>query len=217
MRLLHRFTVAAAIISMLIPAATSAHFGSEVEGKVNLNVNTSARAEDRHDGDHENRGLFLGHFMKQFTKGTVASVTTNSFVIKTGDDNTATVKVSGTTKLIRLPRTNIAMADIKVGDRVWVQGTRSGDTITATTVYDLSADVKPALRKGEVTAVNGSTITLQTKNGDITTVATDSNTQVKHDGEAAAMADVKVGSDVKIFGLWNKITNLFTAVMIKLK
>ncbi len=208
MRLLRHLSVAAAIITMLIPAATSAHFDSEMENKVNAQV---------HNEEHgENRGLYLGHFMKMFTKGTVSSVSATGFTIKAKDDTTLAVNTASA-KLVRLPRTTIALTDIKAGDRVWVQGTRSGDTITSTVVYDLSADVKPAMKKGEVTAVNGNTVTLQTKDGNTATVTTDSNTEVKKDGQAGTTSDITVGSKVHVVGLWNKITNLFTAVLIKLK
>jgi hypothetical protein len=215
MRLFTKLGVVAAITAMLIPAITYAHFGSDnTNAATRVSAEADVKTELHHNGDH--RGMHRGLFGKMFARGTVTSVGSSSFVIQTKSDTSVTVDASEA-KLIRIPNTPITLSDIKAGDRVWVHGVRSDDTIEATTVYDISADVKPAVAKGEVTAIDGDNITIETKHQGEITVTADNNTVVKQDGEVTASGDIEVGSNVKVFGLWNKITDFFSAVLIKLK
>ncbi len=216
MRLFTKLGIVAAITAMLIPAITYANFGSEnTNTATRFHVADDVKTDMRHDSD-AHHGLHMGLFGKMFARGTVTSVGSGSFMITTKNNTSVTVEASEA-KLIRIPNTSISLSDIKVGDRVWVHGVRSENKIEATTIYDISAEVKPAVAKGEVTAIDGDNITLETKHHGTITVTADDDTVIKQDGETAAAGDIEVGSRVKVFGWLNKLTDFFSAVLIKLK
>lgn len=164
----------------------------------------------------EDRGLHLG-VPGLFYKGTVTAVSSTGFTIVSRDNTSLTVDASSA-KIIRVPRTVISLADIKVNDSVWITGTKVNSTITASIVYAMSENIRPAKAKGTVTAVSGNTITVQTKNDKTITVNTTGDTNVvTQDGTAGTTADIQVGSKLKLWGLWDKVANLFSALRIKIK
>lgn len=71
--------------------------------------------------------------------------------------------------------------------------------------------------KGTVTAVTGTALTVQDKNGATTAVTTDVNTQITNAGAPATLSDITVGTKVKVVGLWDQILNIFTALKIMIK
>jgi hypothetical protein len=82
----------------------------------------------------------------------------------------------------------------------------------------MSENVRPGKAKGTVTAVSGNTITLQTKNDKTITVNTTAETDVvKADGTTGTTTDIQVGSKLKIWGLWDKITNILSALRIHIR
>jgi hypothetical protein len=151
-----------------------------------------------------------------FHAGTVARVEPSNFGLQTTDGTELTVDVGGA-KLIRLPNTSISISDIAIGDRVWVQGARSEDKIAASIVYDIAANVKPSLHNGEVTAIEGDKITIETEQLGKVSITTNDNTEVKQAGENVSAKNIQVGSKIKVFGLWDKINDFFSAIRIKLK
>jgi hypothetical protein len=102
---------------------------------------------------------------------------------------------------------NPTIVDLKVGDRVAGEGvieeasTGSGKlVITATLVVVLPEDV--ARLNGQVTAIEGATLALDTARGPVD-VLTDSNTVFRIPGvEEPTLADVKVGDHVTVGGTW---------------
>ena len=185
------FMVLSAFVPLLAPSA-SAH-GYKMGGV----------------GSHLSLGIF-SH------AGTVTAVNSNGFTMQAKDDSSINVSTDGA-KLIRLPYSVISLSNIAMGDHVWVEGNLIGNSINALVVHDLDANKEPAARKGTVTAVNGSTITVQTKHNGTITVNTDSNTQFKKASQSAVLADVKVGSRVGIWGLWDKVLNVLSAIRIRIK
>lgn len=164
----------------------------------------------------EDRGLHLG-VPGLFYKGTVTAVSSTGFTIVSRDNSSLTVDASSA-KIIRVPRTVISLADLKVNDTVWITGTKVNSTITASIVYAMSENIRPAKAKGTVIAVSGNTITVQTKNDKTITVNTTGDTNVvTQDGTAGTTADIQVGSKLKLWGLWDKVANLFSALRIKIK
>jgi len=170
--------------------------------------------------DRGERGVKRGHGLAPaaslFYSGTVTAVSDSGFTFTAHNDVVLDVDTSDA-KLVRIPRSVIVLADIQVGDRVFVTGTKEGSTVTASVVYAQPANLKHALAKGTVTAISGSTLTVQSKKGASATVTADSETQITKDGELAAFADIGIGSRVKIFGLWDQILHVFTALKIAIK
>lgn len=69
--------------------------------------------------------------------GTVDSVSSNSFVLKT-KHKSYTVNIGSKTHLTNKDSNNFSLGDIKNGDRVKVSGKLSGTTLDAHSVKDLS-------------------------------------------------------------------------------
>src|SRR5262245_42758198 len=181
-----------------------------------------ALAHDDGEGNHGGPGFgwFNGfrnikadEHRKNGHGGTVTAVSSNSFTMKLRDNSTVTVNISTDTKIMMiLSKQLLQLADIHVNDRVFVKGDMNGTQIDANKVFVIPANTHPArIPKGTVTAVSGNTVTVQTNNHGVissVTVNTDANTTVKKaDGSAGTMADVTVGSSVKVKGLWDEILN----------
>jgi Domain of unknown function (DUF5666) len=131
--------------------------------------------------------------------GTVGAITSNGFTVKAGDGTTTKVVVTGSTTY-HLGRAAGTKADVKVGDRVAVQGTRASDgTMTATTVQ-----VAPAMVAGDVTAKTSDSITVRLAGGTTTTIHVSSATTYRVAGKSSAtLADIAVGSRIIAQGTQN--------------
>ena len=67
---------------------------------------------------------------------------------------------------------------------------------------------------GKVTALNGTSFTLQTYGRGSETVNTDSATVFKKNGQPAQLSDVAVGSQVRVSGVWDKTNNNVSAKFV---
>ena len=223
-----------AAIAVMTPSLAAAHGDShdsddfDREEKTGLirELGTRIFSEDDNDEEEENdnRGVKRGHDTHVegsiSVNGTVTAVSDSGFTLTANSGAEFTVDITNA-KLVRLPRSVIVLGDIAVGDRVFVTGTEEDGTLTASVVF-----AKPdrankgsvrALAKGTITAIDGTTLTVQGKHGTEATVTTDSNTEITKDGEAGVFADLEVGTKVKILGLWDSILHIFSALRIAIK
>ncbi|HEX3100089.1 MAG TPA: DUF5666 domain-containing protein [Patescibacteria group bacterium] len=169
--------------------------------------------KDEKNKHQDRRDFFVSNF---FYNGEVTAISATGFTVKTNSDVSFNVNTESA-KIIRIPRSVIDLSDVVVGDTVHVTGTKVSGTITASVVYVMSQNLKPAITKGTVTAVTDSSITVQTKDNKTVTVNTDGDTQViAQDGQPATLADIDAGSKVKMFGLWDTVLHVFNAIKIKL-
>ena len=224
-----RYIAAGAMLVMLAPFAAQAHSDDGLM-TFGANFKSDANAEFRHqdsdsehdvDNDRDERGVLnLNNFFAHPTRvGTVTAVSGSSFTLKANNGIVYTVNTSGSTTFNFPFKGSATFADIHVNDMARVRGTASAQVITAASVVIIPANNRPAVAKGTVTAVSGSSLTLQlNNNANSITVNTDSNTTVtKADGSAGTTADVHVGSAVKVRGLWDMVLNVFKAITIHLK
>jgi hypothetical protein len=190
------------------------------ENKANRDENEDRTAPENH------KGLGLKNILKNWHKefkthyynGTVTAVSSNQITLKTKDGSTLTVDASSA-KIVRVPHTDMLVSDVKVGDTIHVVGMmNSNNTITANGIYIIPENLQPAMAKGTVTAINGSTLTVQTKDNTTVTVNTDDQTKITNsDHEAVTTANIEAGSKVKLFGWWDSLLNVFDAVMVRIK
>ena len=193
----------AAIISAIaiVPTLTLAQSDS---GTMYANANASTSKHER-----------------QSTKtGTASSVSGTAITLAGNDGTTYTVDASGA-KIVRKFGASMQLADIQNGDTLQVRGTVSGSDIIASLIRDMSEQSKNATFYGSVTAVNGSSFTLQSKDRGSQTVNTTVSTVFKKNGQTDAngMTDVTVGANVIVSGVWDsKNSNISaTGVNIVLK
>ena len=131
--------------------------------------------------------------------GEVTAVDTDSITILNRNDESVVVNVDENTT-VRLVATQSegSLSDITVGDHVSVRARRGDEEGT---VNARSITVQPAGDKvgGRVTSVDGSTISLENRDGTLS-VSTDAGTVFFLNGEAASLADVTEGNSVSAYG-----------------
>jgi len=133
-----------------------------------------------HDGD-------IGHF--GFGAITIASIAGSDLALKTDDGWTRTISVTSTTTITK-GGAAIALGDLAVGDEIRFAEEKATDgryTITAVAVIMPRAG-------GEVTAIDGQTLTVTQRDGTTATIHVDADTTYQVDGAAGALSDIKVGS-----------------------
>lgn len=119
--------------------------------------------------------------------GTVGDVTSSGFTLTDRDGVTWTVSVSASTTYT-VDGEDGDSADVKTGLDAVVQGTQSGNTITATAVH-----VRQPHAVGRVTAKTASTITIERRGGTTLTIKVTNATTYTVNGESGALDDVTVG------------------------
>lgn len=122
---------------------------------------------------------------------TIAAINGSSLSLETVDGWSRTIPVGDSTTLTKAGET-ITLADLAVGDQIGFSQERQADgsyTITAIRV------VLPTIG-GEVTGIDGDTITVTGRDGTTGTIHVDGDTTYQVQGETAALSDVAVGSFV---------------------
>jgi len=160
------------------------------------------------------------------TFGTIQSVGVNQFSAQKPDGSTLTVKVDSQTQLMDQDKP-IQLEDLKAGDHVLVRprpsdnastgspdsgsasgpGGASSETGSSTVTAAIVRRVPPGMAAmfqgdrafGRITAINGSQITLQNRQGE-KVIAVSNDTQYLKDGQPATLHDLKVGDPVMAAG-----------------
>jgi hypothetical protein len=125
-----------------------------------------------------------------FGEITITAINGSEVTLKTADGWTRTIAVTADTTITRAG-TTITLADLKVGDEVRFAQTRNADgTYTVTRIQQVIPSVA-----GQVTAVDGSTITVKRFDGTTATIHVDASTTYTVAGVTTpTLADIKVGA-----------------------
>ena len=120
---------------------------------------------------------------------TITAINGSSISLETVDGWTRTVAVTDETQLSK-DGEEIALADLEVGDRIRFRQTVDDDgTWTVTAIAVVSPSVF-----GQVTTVDGDSITLSQRDGSTVTVNVDSSTEFTVGGETGkSISDIEVG------------------------
>lgn len=145
--------------------------------------------------------------------GTAINITGNSFTLKAANGGVYTVDAAEA-KAHRRFGAEMQIADIQPGDNVVVRGTANGGTIKAEVVRDTSLQARNGVFSGKVTAVNASSFELQSGARGSQIVNIDNATVFKKNGQPAQLADVAVGSQVRVSGVWDKANNSISAKFV---
>jgi primosomal replication protein N len=165
------------------------------------------------DNDQDNQP---GH--KQAVNGTVSATASTGFTLTDSKGTVWTINTANTTIITAFGQT-LALDSITVGSHANVQGSVSGNTVTASRVVISPANTHPASGFGTVTAVNGSSLTLQLNNHGIissATVSTNASTTVIQNGATTTTSAITVGSKISVKGLWDEVLNVLNAIKIKI-
>lgn len=146
------------------------------------------------------------------TGGTITAITGNSITLKTHDGQTAQVSLSDKTQY-RKGRDDAKLSDLKVGDMVFVRGEQKDGIWQAEVVAERPAgmgmgggpggmggnfreDMGKKFIVGQVTAINGTKLTIQRRDNVSQNITVDENTSFRKDNESITLADIKVGDQV---------------------
>jgi len=141
---------------------------------------------------------------------TITAISGNSLSLKTADGWTRTIAVDSGTTYTRSGAT-ISLGDLKVGDQIGFRQTRETN---GTFTIDSIVVILPSAG-GEVTKIDGSTITVTQRDGTTATITVDGKTTYAVNGnDAAALSDVKVGMRLVAEGTRNSDGSL-TATRIR--
>ncbi len=146
-------------------------------------------------GGHDFRGGPMGG-------GTVSSIGTNSFTLKTLQGTSITVNTTSSTTYEKDGQSVTASA-LSVGEHVSILPVRGSITPSSTPPTSISAAsveiMSPSLA-GTVISVNGSTITISDLQGFYRTVNTSASTNYESGTKASTASSVTVGSRIIAFG-----------------
>ena len=139
---------------------------------------------------------------------TVTGIDDKKVSLKTDDGWTRTITVTSDTKITKGGKT-ITVDDLAVGDHVRIAQDRAGDgtyTVTAIIV------VLPSLA-GQVSAIDGDTITITQPGGTTATIHVSDSTTYQVDGNAGKLSDIKVGAFIVAEGTQRSDGSLDAAVV----
>ena len=129
---------------------------------------------------------------------TVSNVSGQTITAKRPDGVSITVKVSASTQYTRAGKT-VSLSAITSGEAIHVMGQRNSDGSIAATRVDI---VLPQAG-GKVTAISGSTITIQDRQGATQAIHTSASTTVQRAGQTASLSDIAVGTQIGAEGTKN--------------
>jgi hypothetical protein len=162
------------------------------------------------DGDalvFEGRGP--GHHFG-FREITITAINGSNLSLTTTDGWTRTITVASATTYAKAGET-IALADLEVGDQIHFRQTLEDD---GTYTIDAIVVVLPHVG-GEVTAVSGSTITVEQRDGTSATIEVTADTTYRvGDDDSAALSDIAVGAFVVAEGTENADGSLTAARVV---
>jgi anti-sigma factor RsiW len=141
---------------------------------------------------------------------TITSISGNSISLKTEDGWTRAITVDGGTTYTKSGAT-IALGDLKVGDEIGFR-----QTLESNGTWSIDSIVVILPRAGgEVTGIDGSSITVTQRDGSTATITVNGQTRYSVNGtDGAALSDVKVGMFLVAEGTKNSDGSL-TAATVK--
>jgi hypothetical protein len=140
---------------------------------------------------------------------TITAITGSNISLTTADGWTRTITVDSGTTYAKGGAT-IALGDLKVGDEIGFRETKEAD---GSYTIDSVAVILPHAG-GEVTAINGSTITVKDRDGTSVTITVTGTTTYQVAGATAALSDIKVGMFLVAEGTQNSDGSL-AATMVR--
>lgn len=134
-----------------------------------------------------------------------------SWIVKTEADTDYSAPKGGASG-----RSNIAIGDI-ISFRGTLDQSVSGLTVRADQVKDWTSVETKAKLTGIVSSINTtlSSFNISHKNG-TTTVQTSSSTKFTEDGERASFSDIVLNARVKLAGMFNASTTVFSATSVEI-
>ena len=148
--------------------------------------------------------------------GTVTGISGNTITLTSSASTTPFTVDATNAKLLRKFGASMVITDIQTGDTLQVRGTVSGSSVIATTIRDMSLQAKNGTFSGTISAMNGTSFTLQSKERGSQTINTTSTTVFKKNGQAATLSDLASGQTVTVSGVWDRTNSNVTATKVNI-
>ncbi len=190
----------------LTPASAVGPGPADTNGFIGLNATDPAGGQAGPGG----AGMRGGPGGQQFHSITLTGKSGNNLALTTGDGWTRTITVDGDTTYTRAGGT-ITLNDLKVGDTIAFRQTKNPDG--SFKINEIRV-ILPQVG-GEVTAVDGGSITLKLRDGTSKTITVNGSTKYTSGPAAAGAADVKVGASISAEGTASGDT--FTALNVQIR
>lgn len=180
----------------------------------------NAPPPDQPQGQQEGGGSRGGRRGGPGVMGEVTAISGNAITVKTKDGSTTTVNVTDQTRF-RKERQEAKLADIKVGDNVFVRGQKGSDgsvqaEMVAVPPAGMMGNMRDGLGKnfimGEIKSISGTQIEIARPDGQTQTIAVDENTSFHKNRESVTLADFKAGD--RVFGRGEVKNNVFVAASL---
>jgi hypothetical protein len=139
---------------------------------------------------------------------TVSGVSGQTITAKRPDGVSVTVRVSASTQYTRAGKA-VSLSAITAGEAIHVMGQRNSDGSIAATHVDIAL---PRVG-GTVTAISGSTITIQDRQGAMQAIHTSASTTTQRAGQTASLSDITVGAHIGAEGTKNSDGSLNAEVI----
>jgi ASC-1-like (ASCH) protein len=154
-------------------------------------------------------------FRAMLNKAKVTAKSTNSLIVEK-DSVSYTITVDDKTKIRRRFYGKATLEDILVGHEVNVFGKWTDTdhkTIQALLIRDLSIQKRFGVFIGDVTAISGNDITLQTIQRGVQKVSVSALTKfVNRKMETIKQTDIIIGHRIRVKGMWDRTLNTVTEV-----
>lgn len=177
--------------------------------------------ESRQDnrGTKEDRG-----FHKFFGMARVTAITDGTITAEGKGDTTWTIQTDSETAFYARGEKDGDINSIEIGSLVAFKGDITSDgnskMVDATAVHYWNGADKEKVRAagGTIESINETegTVVLDTPRRGEVTVDINSDTTIKEDGEVASFSDLYVGAKLRVRGMWDSVSNVFTAVKVKI-
>jgi hypothetical protein len=186
---------AAAAVALVLGLGFAA--GMAINAARAVSATTTPGPQRRHSDE---RGPSFGHGGpgRGVAGLTVISVNGQTITAKRQNGSTVTIHVSSTTQYLRAGQ-KVTLSAVTAGESILVYGARASDgSINAVSVMI----VLPVFR-GQVTEVNGSTITIASGQGTATVDVTGATVYVTDSGAASSLSAVVKGAEIMAVGTKN--------------
>ena len=203
-----KLVAAALVASLVLPAATFAKENSNKKEKRDQTTSEKTKEDPKTKKSDETKKN------SKDLAGSVVSISGNTISL---NSNGTTYSVDASSaKIMSKYGLKLQIFDVKTGDNISVQGKVDGTNVSAKTIRDLSIQTASNVSSGKVTAINGTSFTLQINKKNSRTINTNNSTVITKNGQPAQFSNIAVGSTVKVSGIFDKSNNTVTAQKINI-
>ncbi len=211
---------------MLLPRVTQAQneYGVKTPGLVNdaqkgtqeFGKNFFKRVRD---DEKRMKDLFVFETNPRSVSITGVVTTTNNLLLRVIVANGKEYLVDATNATItRYSGATINLSEVALQDKLVIRGLLEGNTITATSIRDVSLRVKSVQFYGSIVSLdaNANTFMFKTEKDGQKTVQLSATTSIKRNGVPVNFSDLVVGQQVYVTGSWNVRTSVIAAAVVEI-